>query len=187
MNEEIKDENDYINEKRKNKVLNMIKNAHIEKIRNFIYLKEINFAFEEIQRFIKEGDFGSAKEMERELNSLQMDVIEHLHRDLIQKAGMGEFTHRMRDMERQLTETENERDNLMATEKVLEDELHQLRARVDELEQRLASIPKAGRPDVYDADFRARVKAYYEKGSTYRETASHFGISTNTVGRILKE
>ena len=30
MNEEIKDENDYINEKRKNKVLNMIKNAHIE-------------------------------------------------------------------------------------------------------------------------------------------------------------
>ena len=120
-------------------------------------------------------------------HSKQMDVIEHLHRDLIQKAGMGEFTHRMRDMERQLTETENERDNLMATEKVLEDELHQLRARVDELEQRLASIPKAGRPDVYDADFWARVKAYYEKGSTYRETASHFGISTNTVGRILKE
>ena len=119
--------------------------------------------------------------------SKQMDVVENLHRELLHKADMGEFTHRMRDMERQLTETENERDNLMATEKVLEDELHQLRARVDELEQRLASIPKAGRPDVYDADFRARVKAYYEKGSTYRETASHFGISTNTVGRILKE
>ena len=77
MNEEIKDENEYINEKRKNKVLNMIKNAHIEKIRNFVYLKEINFAFEEIQRYIKQGDFASAKEMERELNSLQMDVIQH--------------------------------------------------------------------------------------------------------------
>ena len=76
-NEEIKDENYYINEKRKNKVLNMIKNAHIDKIRNFIYLKEINYAFEQIQRFIKEGDFASAKEMERELNSLQMDVIRH--------------------------------------------------------------------------------------------------------------
>ena len=76
-NEDIKDENYYINEKRKNKVLNMIKNAHIEKIRNFIYLKEINYAFEQIQRYIKEGDFASAKEMERELNSLQMDVIRH--------------------------------------------------------------------------------------------------------------
>jgi hypothetical protein len=119
--------------------------------------------------------------------SKQMDVVENLHRELLHKADMGEFTHRMRDMERQLTETENERDNIMATKKVLEDELHQLRARVDELEQRLASIPKAGRPDVYDADFRARVKEYYNNGHTYRETANKFGISTNTVGRILKE
>ena len=77
INEGMKDENEYLNEKRKNKVLNMIKNAHIEKIRNFVYLKEINFAFEEIQRYIKENDFASAKEMERELNSLQMDVIQH--------------------------------------------------------------------------------------------------------------
>ena len=76
-NEEVKDENYYINEKRKNKVLNMIKNAHIKKIRNFIYLKEINYAFEQIGIFIKQGDFASAKEMERELNSLQMDVIKH--------------------------------------------------------------------------------------------------------------
>lgn len=34
--------------------------------------------------------------------------------------------------------------------------------------------------------FRARVKAYYEDDYTYRETAKHFGISTNTVGRFLK-
>ena len=119
--------------------------------------------------------------------SKQMNVVENLHRELLHKADMGEFTHRMRDMERQLTETENERDDLIAANEDLEDELYQLRARLDELEHKLASIPKAGRPDVYDADFGARVKAYYEKGSTYRETASHFGISTNTVGRILKE
>ena len=48
-------------------------------------------------------------------------------------------------------------------------------------------MPKAGRPEKYDADFRAKVKAYYNDDHTYRETAGHFKISTNTVGRILKE
>lgn len=62
-----------------------------------------------------------------------------------------------------------------------------LLARVDELDQRLASVPRVGRPEKYDADFRARVKSYYEAGHTYKETASYFAISTNTVGRILKE
>ena len=119
--------------------------------------------------------------------SKQMDVVENLHRELLHKADMGEFTHRMRDMERQLTETENERDKLMSANEALEDDLHQLRIRVDELEQKLASEPKAGRPEVYDADFRARVKEYYNNGHTYRGTANKFGISTNTVGRILKE
>ena len=76
-NEEIKDEDFYINEKRKKKVLNMIKNAHIEKIKNFIYLKEINFAYDQMQKHINEGDLASAKEMERYLNSIQMDIINH--------------------------------------------------------------------------------------------------------------
>ena len=119
--------------------------------------------------------------------SKQMDVVENLHRELLHKADMGEFTHRMRDMERQLTETENERDSLRAANEDLEDELYQLRARVDELEQRLASAPQIGRPEKYDADFRARVKSYYDDGHTYRETACYFKISTNTVGRILRE
>ena len=118
--------------------------------------------------------------------SKQMKVVENLQRDLLCKADMGGFTNRMRDMERQLTETENERDNLRAANEELEDELYQLRARVDELKQRLASAPQIGRPEKYDADFRARVKSYYEDGHTYRETASYFKISTNTVGRILK-
>ena len=39
----------------------------------------------------------------------------------------------------------------------------------------------------YAADFRAKVRAYYEEGHTYRTTADRFKISTNTVGRILKE
>ena len=119
--------------------------------------------------------------------SKQMDVVENLHRELLHKADMGELTHRMRDMERQLTETENERDKLMSAKEALEDDLHQLRIRVDELDQKRASEPKAGRPEVYDADFRARVKEYYNNGHTYRGTANKFGISTNTVGRILKE
>ena len=74
---EVKDEDLYINERRKKKVLNMIKNAHVEKLKNFIYLKEINFAYEEMQRYYNEGDFASAKEMERYLNSIQMDIIRH--------------------------------------------------------------------------------------------------------------
>ena len=76
-NEEIKEEDLYANERRKKKVLNMIKNAHIEKIKNYIYLKEINFAYEQMQRYINEGDLASAKEMERYLNSIQMDIINH--------------------------------------------------------------------------------------------------------------
>ena len=74
-----------------------------------------------------------------------------------------------------------------ANDRLKEEELCQLRARVDELEQELASMPKAGRPEVYDADFQARVKKYYDDGHTYRDTAKYFGISTNTVGRILKK
>ena len=76
-NEEVKDDEYYINEKRKRKVLNMIKNSHVEKLKNYIYLKEINFAYEEMQRYLKEGDFASVKEMERYLNSLQIDIIRH--------------------------------------------------------------------------------------------------------------
>ena len=94
---------------------------------------------------------------------------------------------RIHDLERKLTETERERDKLLEENENLEDSLHQLKARVDELEQRLASVPQVGRPEKYDADFRAKVRAYYKEGHTYRTTADRFKISTNTVGRILKE
>lgn len=62
-------------EKRKNKVMKMIKNSHIEKIKNYIYLKEIDNAYDEMIRLRASGDMASSKEMERELNSLTKDII----------------------------------------------------------------------------------------------------------------
>ena len=97
------------------------------------------------------------------------------------------FINHMRDKDKQLAETEAERDNLREKNEELEEELELIQARVDELEKKLATAPKAGRPDKYDAKFRAEVRAYHEAGHTYRETAEHFNISTNTVGRFLKD
>lgn len=124
--------------------------------------------------------------LERDSNNGQMDIVTRLQRRLISEAETGTFTSRMRDKERQLTETEEERDRLKESNEELEERLQFLQERVDELEQELSCIPKAGRPERYDADFRARVKQYYMDGHTYRETAKHFSISTNTVGRFLK-
>ena len=103
------------------------------------------------------------------------------------KTDIGWFNSRIIDMERQLTETEKERDKLQEKNEELDEMLQCLQDRLDELEQGLADMPKAGRPEKYDADFRAKVKAYYNDGHTYRGTADFFKISTNTVGRILKE
>ena len=99
----------------------------------------------------------------------------------------GTFINRMRDMEQQLAETEAERDNLREKNEELEEELELTQERMEELEHKLNATPKAGRPDKYDAKFRAEVRAYYHDSHTYRETADHFNISTNTVGRFLKE
>ena len=117
----------------------------------------------------------------------QLEVVEKLQLDLINKADIGWFNSRMHEMERQLTETEKERDKLQEKNEELDEMLQCLQDRLDELEQGLADMPKAGRPEKYDADFRAKVKAYYNDGHTYRGTADFFKISTNTVGRILKE
>ena len=62
-------------ERKKNKILNMIKNAHIEKIKNGVLLREINNAHDEIQRFKYEGDLASAKMMENTLNDLHATVV----------------------------------------------------------------------------------------------------------------
>ncbi len=66
---------DYINEKKRNKILKMIKNAHVEKLKNYIFLKEINNAHDEIQRFSQNGEMAEAQEMQRELNTLHSTVV----------------------------------------------------------------------------------------------------------------
>ena len=70
-------ENDeeYTSERKMNKMMKMIKNAHIEKIKNFIYLKEINHAYDEMVRLKQEGDLAASKDMERELNKLTETVV----------------------------------------------------------------------------------------------------------------
>ena len=67
---------EYINERKRNKILKMIKNAHVEKLKNYIFLKEINNAHDEIERFSQQGEMAEAKEMERELNTLHASVIQ---------------------------------------------------------------------------------------------------------------
>ena len=73
--EDKTDFDSFSSEKRKNKVMKMIKNSHIEKIKNYIYLKEIDHAYDEMIRLRAAGDTASSKEMERELNSLTEDII----------------------------------------------------------------------------------------------------------------
>lgn len=103
----------------------------------------------------------------------QMDTVMELQRKLIADCETGVFVSRMREMEHQLTETERERDRLQE--------------QCNELEGQLEDVPQVGRPAWYDEDFRSQVKAYYDDGHTYRETAKHFNISTNTVGRFIKD
>ena len=62
-------------DRRRNRMMNMIKNAHVERIKNLVLLKEINNAHDEIIRFANEGDLASSKMMENELNNLQDELI----------------------------------------------------------------------------------------------------------------
>ena len=66
---------EFIALKRRDKILKMIKNAHIEKLKNHIFLKEINNAHDEMIRLSQTGEIAEAKEMERELNTLHATVI----------------------------------------------------------------------------------------------------------------
>ena len=52
---ELNDE-EYIEQRKRDKILKMIKNAHIEKTKNYIFLKEINNAHDQIQRFSQMGE-----------------------------------------------------------------------------------------------------------------------------------
>ena len=82
-------ENDeeYLSQRKRDKILKMIKNAHVEKLKNYIFLKEINNAHDEIQRLSQVGEMAEAKEMERELNTLHASVIQ-LNIDAFSKTKM---------------------------------------------------------------------------------------------------
>ena len=67
---------EYTSERKMNKMMKMIKNAHIEKIKNLIYLKELNHAYDEMIRLKQEGDLAASKDMERELNKLTETVVQ---------------------------------------------------------------------------------------------------------------
>ena len=54
------------------------------------------------------------------------------------------------------------------------------------LREELAKKPTAGRKRVYDDKKRAEISAYYNKNS-YKDTLSHFGISPDTLNRIIRE
>ena len=67
---------EYIEQHKKDKILKMIKNSHIEKLKNSIFLKEINNAYYEMVRLKEEGDIPESKEMERTLVNLHASVIQ---------------------------------------------------------------------------------------------------------------
>lgn len=81
---------------------------------------------------------------------------------------------------------ENENSRLEQEIARLNLENSRLQAQVEHLNQRTV---RAGRPSVYDSEFRQRVINFYNESDahTYKITADEFCISTNTVGRILKE
>ena len=60
---------------------------------------------------------------------------------------------------------------------------------IDENQMRKQHMAKLLQSSNYDSDFRQRVIAFYNESDahTYQATAQEFNISTNTVGRILKE
>ena len=62
-------------DRRKNKMLKLVKNSLVQRVKNNVLLKEINHAYNEMGRFSTEGDLASSKMMENELNELQHEVI----------------------------------------------------------------------------------------------------------------
>lgn len=117
----------------------------------------------------------------------QWDYIIELQKKLINDCKIGKFNITMDRMEQSLIDAEQERVKLQEKNEELEDELQRIQEDVDELEKKLKNVPRVGRPEKYDAAFRESVKNYHADGHTYRETSNQFNISTNTVGRFLKE
>lgn len=89
------------------------------------------------------------------------------------------------ELDMQLTEARDTINRLQRENEELRDTIEKSHVRIYELKQELADIPKTGRPEIYDTEFRNRVKEYYNAGHTYRDTAAKFNISKTTVGKFL--
>lgn len=74
------------------------------------------------------------------------------------------------------------RDELESAQAALDD----LRGENDSLREELASRPRAGRRPTYSHEERAQIAAYRDQHS-YRETRERYGISGDTLNRILRE
>ena len=74
------------------------------------------------------------------------------------------------------------RDDLEATQVALND----LRAENESLQRELEARPRAGRKPTYSAEERAEIAAYREHHS-YKETLEKYGMSGDTLNRILRE
>lgn len=74
------------------------------------------------------------------------------------------------------------RDDLETTQAALDD----LRAENESLRRELAVRPRAGRKPTYSAEERAEI-ASYRRSHSYKETRERYGMSSDTLNRILKE
>lgn len=74
------------------------------------------------------------------------------------------------------------RDDLEATQAALDN----LRAENESLRQELALRPRAGRKPAYSAEERAEI-ASYRRSHSYKETRERYGMSGDTLNRILRE
>ena len=115
------------------------------------------------------------------------------------------YTANEKQMEEQLSENKWERqwEGLREAYGELEERYREalkdyeaLREQMQELQQKNGALKKAldekikhqgGSRTKYSESQRKAIVEYYNNGGTYRSTAKHFGISTNTVGRILHE
>lgn len=101
-----------------------------------------------------------------------------------------EWKEKFEKKQNEYEELEESRDRIQNDYDDLYDQMEDLRKENDELRKALNEKIKhqGGSRTQYSPSQRRAIVEYYQKdGETYKSTAEHFNISTNTVGRILKE
>ena len=156
---------------------------------------------QDIMVFVKAKDIDSLEQgySKRELAAFAVDLYQQWQQEvdlscLIDRQLENQQLEILADSYAQQASRERDRlraemDRLNDAYHYLEDERSERRERVDEMETLLAARPhQGGRRDKYTQEQRQAVIDFYQQdGETYVSTAKHFGMSTNTVGRILRE